>query len=191
MQETEASVSIHQPPGSIGKALVVDTGRQHPLPTENTVPRWYYPRHLRTIELYRTPGGPDTQTKSQSDTLPWRVRAKQQQTKQQTANSKQQTHRGAGDYVETGKSVRREITGDKRSPVEQYAAMNWAQRLKRVFNIDMSICEACGGTVKVIASIEDPVVIKQILTHLQRKAELKEFNPLSESRAPPQKSLFG
>jgi len=105
-------------------------------------------------------------------------------------NSKQQTP-GAGDYVETGKSVRREITGDKRSPVEQYAAMNWAQRLKRVFNIDMSICEACGGTVKVIASIEDPVVIKQILTHLQRKAELKEFNPLSESRAPPQKSLFG
>jgi hypothetical protein len=185
MQETEASVSIHQPPGSIGKALVVDTGRQHPLPTENTVPRWYYPRHLRTIELYRTPGGPDTQTKSQSDTRPWRVRAKQQ-----TANSKQQTP-GAGDYVETGKSVRREITGDKRSPVEQYAAMNWAQRLKRVFNIDMSICEACGGTVKVIASIEDPVVIKQILTHLQRKAELKEFNPLSESRAPPQKSLFG
>jgi Tat protein secretion system quality control protein TatD with DNase activity len=26
---------------------------------------------------YRTPGSPDTQTKSQSDTLPWRVRAKQ------------------------------------------------------------------------------------------------------------------
>jgi hypothetical protein len=35
------------------------------------------------------------------------------------------------------------------------------------------------------------VVIKQILAHLERKAESKEFNPLPESRAPPQGSLFG
>jgi hypothetical protein len=75
--------------------------------------------------------------------------------------------------------------------VEQHAAMTWAQRLKRVFNIDISTCDACGGAVRVIASIEDPVVIKQILAHLQRKAESKEFNPLPESRAPPQGSLFG
>jgi len=58
-----------------------------------------------------------------------------------------------------------------------------AQRLKRVFNIDITTCEECGGTVKVIpkafavltgqalASIEDPTVIKQILAHLERKAE--------------------
>jgi hypothetical protein len=74
--------------------------------------------------------------------------------------------------------------------------MTWAQRLKRVFNIDISTCETCGGAVKVIAetsdrSIEDPAVIKQILAHLQRKAESKEFNSLPESRATPQGSLFG
>jgi len=46
-------------------------------------------------------------------------------------------------------------------------------------------------TGQALASIEDPVVIKQILTHLQRKAEPKEFNPLPESRAPPQIGLFG
>jgi hypothetical protein len=40
-------------------------------------------------------------------------------------------------------------------------------------------------------SIEDPVVIKQILAHLKRKAESKEFNPLPESRAPPQIDMFG
>jgi hypothetical protein len=100
-------------------------------------------------------------------------------------------HRALVATLKRGKSIRREITGDKRSSVEQYAVMSWAQRLKRVFNIDMSICEEFGGTVKVIASIEDPVVIKQILTHLQRKAELKEFNPLPERKVPPQKSLFG
>ena len=93
--------------------------------------------------------------------------------------------------------------------------MTWAQRLKRVFNIDISTCDACGGAVKVIpkafaaltgqalASIENPAVIptalaalagqalKQILAHLERKAESKEFNLLPESRAPPQGSLFG
>ena len=102
-----------------------------------------------------------------------------------------------------GKSTKRRINGDDRSPVEQHAAMTWAQRLKRVFNIDISICEECGGAVKVIASIEDPAVIpttlaalagqalKQILAHLERKAESKEFNLLPESRAPPQGSLFG
>ena len=100
-------------------------------------------------------------------------------------------HRALVTPSKRGKSVRPEITGDERSPVEQHAAMSWAQRLKRVFNIDISICEACGGAVKIIASIEDPVVIKQILTHLQRKAEPKEFNPLPGSRAPPQIGLFG
>ena len=40
-----------------------------------------------------------------------------------------------------------------------------------------------GGADKVIASIEDPAVIKQILADLPRKAELTEFNPLPESRA--------
>jgi len=46
----------------------------------------------------------------------------------------------------------------------------WAQRLKRVFNIDIEICSSCGGPVKIIACIEDPVVIEKILTHLDSKA---------------------
>jgi hypothetical protein len=37
--------------------------------------------------------------------------------------------------------------------------------------IDIEICEHCGDTVKVIASIEDPAVIKQILDHLAQRAE--------------------
>ena len=36
--------------------------------------------------------------------------------------------------------------------------------------IDILTCEHCGGAVKVIASIEDPAVIKQILEHLERRA---------------------
>jgi hypothetical protein len=68
-------------------------------------------------------------------------------------------------------------------PAERRSLMTWAQRLKRVFNIET--CSACGGAMKVIASIEDPVVIKQILDHLKPKAEAGEPRALPESRAPP------
>jgi hypothetical protein len=37
------------------------------------------------------------------------------------------------------------------TPTERRASMTWAQRLKRVFNIDIETCRECGGTVKVIA----------------------------------------
>jgi len=94
-------------------------------------------------------------------------------------------HRALITPAKRGKSTRRQINADVRSPVEQHAAMSWAQRLKRVFNIDISTCDVCGSAVKVIAGIEAPVVIKQILAHLERKAESKEHNPLPESRAPP------
>ena len=73
---------------------------------------------------------------------------------------------------------------EARTPVERHAAMTWAQRLKRVFSIDIETCVECGGTVKVIACIEDPVVIKKILSHLRQKAETHEPSPLPESRAP-------
>ena len=47
-------------------------------------------------------------------------------------------------------------------------AITWMQRLKRVFNIDIEACEHGGGHVKVIASIEDPTVIEQILKQLKQ-----------------------
>jgi hypothetical protein len=50
------------------------------------------------------------------------------------------------------------------TPVASHAAMSWAQRLKRVFAIDIETCSVCGGSMKVIAAIEDPLVIKKILT---------------------------
>ena len=49
--------------------------------------------------------------------------------------------------------------------------MTWAQRLKPVFTIDIENCEQCGAAVKVIASIEDPAVIQEILGHLQNRTE--------------------
>ncbi|GHD24130.1 hypothetical protein GCM10007052_37480 [Halioglobus japonicus] len=53
-------------------------------------------------------------------------------------------------------------------PAERHAAMTWAQRLKRVFSTDIEVCGRCGGSVRVIASIEDQDVIGRILTHLRQ-----------------------
>lgn len=47
-------------------------------------------------------------------------------------------------------------TNDRpRSPEEKRRAMTWAQRLKRVFSIDVSTCVHCGGAVRIVASIEE------------------------------------
>jgi len=51
-------------------------------------------------------------------------------------------------------------------------------------------CRVCGGTAKVIACIEDPVVIKTILAHLERNAPIDSGVLIPDSRAPPQASLF-
>ncbi|EJW9097990.1 hypothetical protein OC215_004877, partial [Salmonella enterica subsp. enterica serovar Infantis] len=60
-----------------------------------------------------------------------------------------------------GNKVR--VADEPATPAQRRASMTWAQRLKRVFNIDIETCSGCGGAMKVIACIEDPIVIKQIL----------------------------
>ncbi len=73
----------------------------------------------------------------------------------------------------------------KQTPAERHAAMTWAQRLKRVFDIDVETCSECGGDVKIIASIEDPVVIKTILAHLNKKGAFSGNCLLPDCRASP------
>ena len=48
--------------------------------------------------------------------------------------------------------------------------MTWAQRLKRVFGIEINTCARCGGKLKVIGSIEEPQIIAMILGHLEKTA---------------------
>ncbi len=72
----------------------------------------------------------------------------------------------------------------ERTPAERRAAMSWAQRLKRVFKLDVETCPGCGGTVKLIACIEAPSVIARILAHLEAQ-EPGTRGLFPESRAPP------
>jgi hypothetical protein len=74
------------------------------------------------------------------------------------------------------------------SDTDRQRSLTWAQRLKRVFAIDIEVCRRCGGQLKVIASIEDPPVIERILAHLGCDSEPSD--PANPSRAPPQGDLL-
>jgi ribosomal protein S27E len=64
--------------------------------------------------------------------------------------------------------------------------MTWAQRLRRVFRIDVETCPRCGGAMKIIASIEDDEVIEKILGHVDAQVQQPKAATLPPSRAPPQ-----
>jgi hypothetical protein len=91
-----------------------------------------------------------------------------------------------------GRGKKTKAANDKQdqTPAERRAAMTWAQRLKRVFNIDIETCGECGGEVRIIATIEDPVVIRKILAHLDDRASPTGLSLLPECRAPLATGLF-
>ena len=39
--------------------------------------------------------------------------------------------------------------------------------LKRVFNIDITVCPLCDGSMSVVADIIDPDIIQKILDHIE------------------------
>ena len=99
-------------------------------------------------------------------------------------------HRAWVTPARRGRGNKATVAAPEATPVASHAAMSWAQRLKRVFDIDIETCSVCGGSMKVIACIEDPAVIKQILAHLRGKTPIVDDVCLPQSRAPPQADLF-
>ena len=87
-------------------------------------------------------------------------------------------HRGKG-------SPSRRASPEGKTPGQRRAAMSWAQRLKRVFDIDIETCEGCGSTVRIIAAIDDPAVIRSILDHLEKRGALPNAYHRPTARAPP------
>ena len=96
--------------------------------------------------------------------------------------------RGLVTPAKRGKGVKRIAGTETRSPAERHAAMTWAQRLKRVFSIDIKVCGRCGGSVRVIACIEDQNIIDRILAHLRdREQDIPTVALLTPPpRAPPE-----
>ena len=89
--------------------------------------------------------------------------------------------RPAGDAAPVDASAHDE----PRSPEQKRRAMSWAQRLKRVFSIDITTCAHCGGAVRIVASIEDPKAIRAILAHFEKHGALEQAHYRPAARAPP------
>ena len=54
---------------------------------------------------------------------------------------------------------------------------------RETFAVDVLACPRCGGHMRVVATIEDPVVIRKILTHLGLPTEVP-------APRPPPRGLF-
>ena len=58
--------------------------------------------------------------------------------------------------------------------------------MKRVFRLDVLVCERCGGRRKVLAFLTDPEVVVAILTHLGLPHQAPA---VAAARPPPQTEL--
>jgi len=52
-------------------------------------------------------------------------------------------------------------------------------------NIDVSTCGHCGGTLRIVASIEEPTAIRAILAHFEKHGALEKAHYRPAPRAPP------
>ena len=57
--------------------------------------------------------------------------------------------------------------------------------MRRAFAADVLACPRCGGRMVVLATIDDPAVIRRILTHLGLPLDPGEPAP---GRAPPERA---
>src|SRR6266581_7526980 len=88
----------------------------------------------------------------------------------------------SSDRSHTGRAIRRMLprsrpagiqptpgkrTGrDGSAPPPRRKNYSWSELLKRLFEIDILVCERCGGPVRVIAAIQEPETAQQILNYL-------------------------
>jgi len=80
---------------------------------------------------------------------------------------------------------------DHRSPDEKRRSMTRAQRLKSVFGIDVNACGHCGGTLRIVASIEQHTAPRAIaarghpcLAHFAKRGAWEKAHYRPAPRAP-------
>jgi hypothetical protein len=66
-----------------------------------------------------------------------------------------------------GRATPRVTAGDpaeaRRAPPPPLRNWTWAALMRRAFAVDVLACPRCGGRLRVIATVEDPVAVRQIL----------------------------
>ena len=67
---------------------------------------------------------------------------------------------------------------DDDSDAQSLRNYSWSKMLAKVFKIDVTTCDACGGPMKKISAITDPIQVRRYLKHVNI-----DYEPLA--RAPP------
>jgi hypothetical protein len=55
--------------------------------------------------------------------------------------------------------------------------------MRRVFDIDVLACPRCGGRLRVIATVQDPAVLRTLLAHRARAGAAEPPGPAPPARA--------
>ena len=65
-------------------------------------------------------------------------------------------------------------------------AWTWPTLMHRVFALDVFACPRCGGRLRVIATVQDPLAVEAIIAHLRRSGAPEPPGP-----APPASAAIG
>ena len=57
------------------------------------------------------------------------------------------------------------------------ARRRWDELIRLIYEVDPLVCPKCGGTMRVIALIQEPKVIDKILRHLRDKGRDARAGP--------------
>ena len=83
---------------------------------------------------------------------------------------------------EGGESCAHGDASDPVDPDERERASRWARLMKRVFDVDVLVCDHCGGPRRIIAFVTERRVVQRILGHLGLPTEPPAIRP---ARPPP------
>jgi len=71
------------------------------------------------------------------------------------------------------------------SPPKHGNNYSWSELMARAFDLDVLKCPQCGGKMRLLATIEEPDVVRKILKHLGLSTEIPEPRP---ARSPPEQT---
>ena len=105
-------------------------------------------------------------------------------------NKGEQMVRYYGYYSNVSRGKRQKEGSDEAIPCilelqgnEKAFRKSWARLIQKIYEVDHLVCPKCKGIMRVIGSIEDPSVIRDILNHLG--LWLVRSRPPPKAHAPP------
>ena len=146
--------------------------RASPLPSRER----HHTHPVRPERLHRAIGGPGPQTTCQPDSE-YGVFAPNCKLRTAVMPKQRKKLAASPDHAQTPGSH-----GDRSGAgcgEDLITPLNWAQRLRRVFLMEITVCPHCCGTLRIIGDVTYPARIERILVHVRKRG------PPEPLRTPP------